>query len=222
MVTVLVAARDAATREAVAAALYARRHEAVMAADLESARRSLHSLRAEALVLSTDLGLRGVRELALLVAGQEPAVPVLFLATLDERWTAGALPRRPGLDEVLVRPCAGHEVAQAVARLLQRAEGDFVQIGPAHLHRPSRELRGVGGVVALTATEAHLLEYLARRRGRVVPVTELLEQVWGFPAGEGPAGTVRAHMRNLRIKLRQASAGEVHVRTLHRHGYLLE
>lgn len=110
-------------------------------------------------------------------------------ATSWPRWTTGALPRRPGLNQVLVRPCSGHEVAHIrwpkgwVARLLQRAEGDFVQIAPAHLHRPCRELRGVGGVVPLTPTGAYLLQYLARRWGRVVTVPELVEQVWGFPTG---------------------------------------
>jgi|FaiFalDrversion2_1042247.scaffolds.fasta_scaffold00261_2 DNA-binding response OmpR family regulator len=222
MVTVLVAAHDTSLRQAVAAALAARGHETVAVPDLDTARRALLALRADALVLSTDLGLPGLEELLSLVQDEEPTVPALFLATLEERWSPGAVPRRPGRDEVLVRPCAGHQVAQALARLLQKAEGDFLQVGAAHLHRPSRELRGAGGAVMLTATEAQLLEYLARRRGRVVPVGELLEQVWGFPAGQGPAGTVRAHIRNLRAKLRLASGGEVRVRTLHRHGYLLE
>ncbi len=222
MGTVLVAAHDPSLREAVSAALSARGHEPVGAADAAAARRALLSLRPDALVLSTDLGLLELTDLLSLLEDEEPQVPVLFLATLEERWTPGAVPRRPGLDEVLVRPCAAHQVAHSLSRLLQKAEGDFLQMGGAHLHRPSRELRGAHGAVTLTATEAQLLEYLARRRGRAVPLAELLEQVWGFPPGEGPAGTVRAHIRNLRIKLRLASGSEVRVRTLHRHGYLLE
>ncbi|HXG42300.1 MAG TPA: response regulator transcription factor [Dehalococcoidia bacterium] len=222
MVTVLVAAQDESLREAVSAALSPRGHEAVAVRDGAAARRALLSVRADALVLSTDLGLPYLQELMELVEEEQPSVPVLFLATLEERWSPGAVPRRQGVDGVMVRPCTGHQVVQELSRLLQRSEGDLLPIGTAYLHRPSRELRGSSGSVMLTATEAALLEYLARRRGQVVPVDELLAKVWGFPQGEGPAGTVRAHIRNLRTKLRMASGGEVRIRTVHRHGYLLD
>ncbi len=222
MVTVLVAAQDESLRQAVSAALSPRGHETVTVRDGPAARRAILSLRADAVVLSTDLGLSYLQELMELLEEEQPSVPVLFLATLEERWSPGAVPRRQGLDGVMVRPCTGQQVAQEVARLLQKSEGEFVLMGAAYLHRPSRELRGSSGSVPLTATEAALLEYLARRRGRIVPVDELLAKVWGFPQGEGPAGTVRAHIRNLRAKLRLASGSEVRIRTVHRQGYVLD
>ncbi|HET6878176.1 MAG TPA: response regulator [Jatrophihabitans sp.] len=57
-----------------------------------------------------------------------------------------------------------------------------------------------GGVVRLTPTEWHLLEILARNRGRLVTGRQLLQEIWG-PAYETETHYLRIYMAQLRRKL---------------------
>ena len=61
-----------------------------------------------------------------------------------------------------------------------------------------------GLTIDLTSTQFHLLDLLFRRRPAEVPVSEILEEVWGFKDGLGGSDLVRAHIRNLRVRLAEA------------------
>lgn len=59
--------------------------------------------------------------------------------------------------------------------------------------------------VRLTLTEFHLLSHLMNNPGQALSSRRLLEQVWGYPEGAGSPELVRAHISNLRRKLRQSN-----------------
>lgn len=63
-----------------------------------------------------------------------------------------------------------------------------------------RVTREHGGDVRLTPTEWHLLEVLARHRGRLVTAKQLLQEVWG-PAYGTETHYLRVYMAQLRRKL---------------------
>ena len=69
--------------------------------------------------------------------------------------------------------------------------------------------------VAVTAKEWAILEMLARRAGRVVSRTDLLDGVWG-EASESTASTLEVLIGRLRRKL-----GAELIRTLRGEGYSL-
>jgi two-component system OmpR family response regulator len=77
---------------------------------------------------------------------------------------------------------------------------DVSRLGPVTVARGAREVHVDGRKVALTQREFDLLEYLARRAGRVVTRDELLESVWGF-VSPGETRTVEVHIAQLRKKL---------------------
>lgn len=77
--------------------------------------------------------------------------------------------------------------------------------GPLVLDLDAASLTVDGRPVALTGTELRLLQALMERPGVVLSKAGLYEQVWGEPF-VGDEASVKAHVSNLRGKLRQAGA----------------
>ena len=67
--------------------------------------------------------------------------------------------------------------------------------------------------------EFKLLRCLMQRAGEFISAEELLEQVWGYAAGTGGPEIVRAHVSNVRRKLRDAGEDPLLLRTLPYKGY---
>lgn len=133
-----------------------------------------------------------------------------------------AIARLAGLNGALVlsfaRPVALSLLEEAV---LTRVEAGAVRrrSGPFHLSHTTRSLRYGNLHVPLTPLEYQLLRRLMEQEGSPVPASTLLEEVWGVPAAAGSTETVRAHIRNLRRKLRQAGGLDWCLQTCPRHGY---
>jgi hypothetical protein len=71
------------------------------------------------------------------------------------------------------------------------------------LDRARRVAGGPLGEALLTRTETRLLELLLGRRPGVVPIDEILREVWGYTSDKADTDLeiVRTHVRNLRRKL---------------------
>ena len=86
----------------------------------------------------------------------------------------------------------------------------------------STSIRGIvkrqGRVVDLTPTESRLLMYLASQRGRIVPRTELLINVWG-PEYAKELGYLSVYIRYLRRKIEQDPANPRYICTRWKVGY---
>jgi DNA-binding response OmpR family regulator len=83
-----------------------------------------------------------------------------------------------------------------------------------------RVARANGREVALTRTEAQLLDALLSRRGGVVTLDEAMESLWGAGDWTRNLSLLRAHMRNLRLKLAQVGLANA-VRSRRGRGYAL-
>ncbi len=218
MATILIASCQLFLLQAVQQALMALGHQVVAAASPQEAISVLGTLTLDAAVLSTDLGVPEVARLADLL--KEQNVPLLFLVSPEERWLPGTLTFHPRSNEVLVRPCPGPEVARHLSQLLQeRGKEELLTVGPASFYPASQQLKGPYGSIGLTGTEAAILEHLARHRGRIVSIRELLQQVWGYPEDAGSPDVVRTHIRNLRHKLRQVAGDNLIIQTVAGKGY---
>lgn len=76
--------------------------------------------------------------------------------------------------------------------------------------------------VRLTFTEFQLLGHLMNQPEQTFSARRLLEEVWGYPQGVGSPELVRAHMSNLRRKLRQINPTlDQVIQTAPRQGYRL-
>src|ERR1700733_12373996 len=132
------------------------------------------------------------------------AVPVIMLTARDEE-TDRVAGLELGAHDYVTKPFSPREVMARVKAVLRRTAApppadDISRLGPVTLARSAREVHVDGREVALTQREFDLLEYLARRAGRVVTRDELLESVWGF-VSPGETRTVEVHIAQLRKKL---------------------
>lgn len=223
MPSVLLVTNDLTAERLIHGSLASVGYEVVATSDCESAMRSVFSVKVDAVVVDTALG-EEVDWLCQRLRGANGALAVVFLAPAAAQWLPGSLPMRPGLDEVVIKPCSGADVRQAVERALtasNRSRPNVALIGDLQLDRMSHELRGSEGQVQLTPTEFRLLEYLAQRQGAIASTEDLLEKVWEFFPGTGSSELVRSHVRNLRAKLRMAAPGSELIQTVPRRGYRL-
>ncbi|MDZ4278678.1 MAG: winged helix-turn-helix domain-containing protein, partial [Dehalococcoidia bacterium] len=131
-------------------------------------------------------------------------------------------PKRHGL---VSKPIDIREFAREVARLLSSRPSDarraeLLRVGSIALDGTNRRLLFErGGVVPLTPTECRLVSFLMRRPGEFVSTEELLLKVWKYPPNYAGPEVVRAHVSNLRGKLRAAGQNEALLRTIPYRGY---
>ena len=88
---------------------------------------------------------------------------------------------RAGADDYLVKPFAVAELVARVEALCRRAYGTKTSVlrsGEFEIDLASRCVRRGGEDIELTAREWRLLEYLARRRGQVVPRSEIEAHIY--------------------------------------------
>jgi DNA-binding response OmpR family regulator len=130
---------------------------------------------------------------------------------------------RPGQDMVLQRPVLARDVIKGVFALLGRSTEDqsVLQACGLELDVVRRTLAYQGRNLHLTRFECGFMEYLMRRKERVVTADELLEHVWGFEPGTGSCEVLRAHVRNIRHKLEFLGASRDVIWTLPGRGYQL-
>jgi DNA-binding response OmpR family regulator len=122
----------------------------------------------------------------------------------------------PALAATLELPVTARSVADTV-RTVTRETPE-----PASLTlEPGRRVaRANGREVALTRSEYQLLETLLGRRGGVVLLDEAMEALWGAGDWSRNLSLLRAHMRNLRLKLAQVGLANA-VRSRRGKGYVL-
>ena len=151
-----------------------------------------------------------------------PVIYIVGSAESTEALTSSSL--KPAQDAVFQRPVPAHDVFKAVLSALRRSEEES-----AVLHAHGLELDVVrrmlgyrGRNIHLTRFECGFMEYVMRRKDRVVTNDELLEHVWGFEPGTGGLEVLRAHVRNLRRKLQLLGAPRDLIWTLPGRGHRLK
>jgi len=162
---------------------------------------------------------------ALAEALADLAPPVIYIVSSEESaeaLTSSSL--KPGLDAVLQRPVLARDAFRAVFSALRRTaeESSVLHAHGLELDVVRRMLGYQGRNIHLTRFECGFMEYIMRRKDRVVTNDELLEHVWGFEPGTGTLDVLRAHVRNLRRKLLLLGAPRDLIWTLPWRGYRLK
>jgi DNA-binding response OmpR family regulator len=206
------------------------------AASSDDGLRALHTLRADLVALDLAApGLPAEQFCRWLRADPDRLhVPVLFLGPRAALQVEGTLPSalRPGVDGYLGRPLDAEGLAEAVAGLLPgggapAAPTEPLRAGALSLDPVGRLLgwrlsgAGQGRQLHLTPIECRLLQEFMEKPGLALSTEELLVRVWGFYPGTGGAEVLRAHVRNLRRKLRRLHEGAELLVTVPRVGYRL-
>jgi DNA-binding response OmpR family regulator len=113
-----------------------------------------------------------------------------------------------GADDVIRAPFVYAELLARVRALMRRPTGEtppMIRFRELTIHTATRTVIFGSTPVELRRREYALLLYLAREPTRVVPKTELLRGVWGYPQ-QDTTRTVESHASRLRCKLAKAGA----------------
>jgi two-component system OmpR family response regulator len=148
--------------------------------------------------------------------------PVLMLTARD-----GVADRIRGLDagadDYLVKPFDFGELVARIRALLRRGAPErpaVLTAGDLELDPATRTVMRAGRLVALSAREFAVVEYLLRRAGEVVSRSDLLEHVWDRNFG-GSTNVVDVYVGYLRRKLEEPF-GRPLIRTVRGAGYVIE
>ncbi len=165
-------------------------------------------------------GLDGLSLLRRLRAGGD-VTHVLILSARD-RVEDRVLGLNEGADDYLVKPFALDELVarlQAMDRRAMNTKSALLECPPVRLDTHSRRVFCAEQEVPLTRSEYVLLEYLVRRRGRVLSHGQLIDRLHDFHSGV-TKNAVEVHISQLRKKLDEAGAGGLIV-TKRGHGYVV-
>jgi two-component system copper resistance phosphate regulon response regulator CusR len=187
---------------AVRAGLAAEGYEVHLASSGGEALAALGSQTLDLVVLDLMLPGPGGLEILATMRGAADSTPVLVLTALDtvSDRVAGL---DAGADDYLVKPFAFAELVARIRALLRRSDTSAKHtLGGLEVDPQSRRATRDGHVLALTAREFDLLEYLVRHQGQVVSRDQIAREVWREPARGTPLDNViDVHIMRLRRKV---------------------
>ncbi len=202
-------------------------HESIASRSVAQARRALARVHVDLLCLDSVLPPTDVecfcQNLTSSANGRAPYL--VFFGPPAAKLVSAALPPflRGKIDGFVAKPIDVIDVTRELARVLsgragRPSRGDLLRIGAVALDGMTHQLFFAnGGVISLTPMEYKLARYLMEQPGEYIPAADLLQHVWNYPP-EGGAELVRAHVSNLRRKLRKAGEATL-LRTMPYHGY---
>ena len=171
-----------------------------------------------------DLGLPGADGLAWLrqIRAADDPLPVLILTA------RGAVPDRvtgleAGADDYLQKPFAFPELLARLRALLRRGTmmaPSVLRVADLVMDVTAMRVERAASVIALTAKEFAILEYLMRHAGELVTRTMILEHCWddGY---EGLSNLVDVHVSRLRRKIDGSGAAAPLFHTIRNAGFVL-
>jgi two-component system phosphate regulon response regulator PhoB len=152
------------------------------------------------------------------------ATPVMFL-TAKTAESDRVLGFELGADDYISKPFSPRELVARVKAVLRRFEpalpGGVHEAGEIRIDTTAMTLTVRGQVVATTATEFRLLDYLARHAGRVFTRDQLLDAVWRDTAFVTPR-SVDVYVRRLREKIESDPEEPRYLKTVRGTGYRFE
>lgn len=151
------------------------------------------------------------------------ASPILMLTARDTS-ADRIMGLDAGADAYMVKPFNIDELLAQIRALLRRGQHTFAAVltwGNLCLDPASYEVTYRKRPIRLTPKEFALLELLLRNGDRVLNRTTMIEKVWSWESFPGE-DTIKAHIKSLRLKLKEAGAPKDLIETVYGMGYRLK
>jgi DNA-binding response OmpR family regulator len=129
-----------------------------------------------------------------------------------------------GAEDYITKPFGLAELLARIKAVLRRDDiarrqnGEIIRAGELEVNSATREVRRLGHLVNLTATEFDVLWCLVEAAGRVLTREQILSRVWG-PDHHGTLRTIDNFLAQLRGKLEADPADPRHLVTVRGVGY---
>ncbi len=152
------------------------------------------------------------------------STPVIFLTARTSE-SDRVLGLELGADDYITKPFSPRELIARVKAVLRRFERPTVptqlQFDAVEIDANAMQVRVRGEIMATTATEFRLLDYLARHPGRVFSRDHLLDAVWGDARFVTPR-SVDVYVRRIREKIETDVENPQYLVTVRGAGYRFE
>lgn len=156
----------------------------------------------DAVILDIMMPVMNGHEVVRTMRSRGDATPVLFLTARDsveDRVEGLDL----GADDYLVKPFAFSELlarVRAITRKYSRSRSAVCTVGDLSLNTVSREVTRGGSVIALSAKEYSILEFMVRNKGMVLSRERIENNAWSFDYAGG-SNVVDVYISYLRKKI---------------------
>jgi DNA-binding response OmpR family regulator len=222
---VLVVSPERAVLQAAEHCLHSLGHSPFSARSLAAARRTVNRVELDLFCFDSLLPGNDLERFWRAAVSDDDATPVLLFAPPSAKSVPSAMPAffQPGRDGLVTKPIERASLTREVSRLLSgrpgRVRDDIIEFGGVVLDALSQKLLADDASVALTPTEFRLLRCLMQHPAEYVSADSLLNEVWGYAHGVAGPELVRAHVSNLRRKLRGAGLDPKWLRNVPFQGY---
>ncbi|WP_101772240.1 response regulator transcription factor [Peptostreptococcus faecalis] len=144
--------------------------------------------------------------------------PIVFITakTMEHDVVEGLM---LGGDDYIKKPFGIFELRARVESHLRRENREkinFFTQGEYKFDLPGKKLMMIDEVINLTKTEYMICEYLAKNKGQVFSLEQILESTLGFDS-ESDTSAIREHVKNIRNKI--SKYGENPIETIWGIGY---
>lgn len=126
-----------------------------------------------------------------------------------------------GADDYLAKPFSFDVLTARIRALLRRPHdtlGEHLRVGDLILDPASKKVTRAGIVIALSAKEFAILEYMMRNQNRILSKNNIMTHVWNFDADILP-NTVEVFMNYLRGKVDKPFKAPPLIHTVRGFGY---
>jgi DNA-binding response OmpR family regulator len=169
-----------------------------------------------------DVNLPGKSGFELVESWREgPRTPIIFLTAKGQK-SDKLRGLKLGADDYVTKPFDLEELLARVHAVLRRARPSIrlLRLGPVSVDFERLKASRESQEIELTHREFEILKYLAERPGTIVPRSELLRVIWGYPDAANTRAVDHAIAR-LRKKLEDHPHKPQFIHTVHGDGYCL-
>jgi len=173
-------------------------------------------------------GIQGVEVCRMLRSDPKTARTPIIMLTAKTEEADKVIGLEMGADDYVTKPFSPRELIARIKAVLRRTgasepqtETDVIIVGDLVISGETFSVTKRGKPLKLSATEFRLLQFMARRMGRVMSRDLLLDAVWKDEAFVEPR-TVDVHIRRLRAQVEDDPAHPVYIKTRRGVGYFME
>ena len=152
-------------------------------------------------------GMDGFQVCKYLKGGEKTSTIPIIMLTAKSQEADKVIGLELGADDYMTKPFSHRELIARIKAVLRRYKDSLtkkiIKVGSLIIDCFKHEVVVSGKSVSLTPTEFKLLEFMARRPGRVLSRDKILDAVFGYDSDIYDR-TIDTHMKSLRKKLGKA------------------